>query len=300
MPSHDRRALGERATRVLRGGLAFGESPRWHDGRLWYSDFYRRAVYSIDEHGSEERLEFEAPGQPSGLGWLPDGDLVYVSMTDRQVRRRRGTTDTVLADLTPYCGFWANDLCVSPSGVAYVGNFGFDLDAAIRDHGVAALATAPTTNLVVLAPDGAVLQVVPEMAFPNGTVLAPDGATLIVGETLASRLSAFDVAADGTLSNRRVFAQLDLVATDGMCLDAEGQVWLADALRPRCLRVREGGEVTDEVTTTRRAFACMLGGAARTSLYVLTAPTSSRFEVADAREGLLEVAEVDVPGAGRP
>ncbi len=292
--------MGDRTTRVLREGLAFGESPRWRGGRLWYSDFYRHAVYSTDEHGTEERLEFSAPGQPSGLGWLPDGDLIYVSMTDHLVRRRHGGSDAVLADLTPYCGFWANDLCVSPSGVSYVGNLGFDLDATIRDHGVAGLATAPSTNLVVLGPDGAVRQVVPDLAFPNGTVLTPDGNTLIVGETLAFRLSAFDVAADGTLSNRRVFAQLDLVATDGMCLDAEGQVWLADALRPRCLRVREGGEVTDEVTTSRRAFACMLGGAARTSLYVLTAPTSSRFEVADARDGLLEVVEVDVPGAGWP
>lgn len=292
--------MERRTTRVLREGLSFGEAPRWHEGRLWYSDFYRHAVYSTDAAGAEEREELAVAGQPSGLGWLPDGDLLYVSMTDHQLRRRHEASDVLFADLSPYCGFWANDLCVSREGVCYVGNFGFDLDLTLRDEGVAGLSSAPTTNLVVLGPDGAVRQVVPDMVFPNGTVLTPDGATLIVGETLAFRLSAFDVAGDGTLSNRRVFAQLDLVATDGMCLDAEGQIWLADALHARCLRVAEGGAVTDEVATTQRAYACMLGAEARTSLYVLTAPTSSRFEVAERRDGRLEVAEVAVPGAGLP
>lgn len=288
--------------RMLFGGLAFADGPRWHDGRLWYSDFYRRAIFSLDLDGAEERLELEVPGQPSGLGWLPEGDLLYVSMTDQRVQRRHGDAVALFCDLAPYCGFWANELLVAPSGASYVGNFGFDLDATLRDGGVEALVRTPppTTNLVVLDPTGEVLQVVPQMAFPNGTAISPDGATLVVGETMANRVSAFDVAADGSLDRRRVFAQFDAVAVDGLCLDAEGQVWLANALTNECVRVREGGEVTAVVTTSQRAFACVLGGPARTTLFVLTAPTSSRFRAAQRRDGRVEVAEVAVAGAGTP
>lgn len=294
--------MQEYTTSVLRRGLSFGEAPRWHEGRLWYSDFYRHGVFSLDPESGEERLEFEAAAQPSGLGWLPDGDLLYVSMTDHLLRRRHDGEDTVFADLSPYCGFWSNDMVVSASGWSYVGDFGFDLDTVLREGGAAALRASPipTTNLVVLDPSGAIRQVVPDMVFPNGAVLTPDGRTLIVGETLAFRLSAFDVADDGTLGNRRVWAQMDFVATDGMCLDDEGQVWLANALASECLRVREGGEVTAKARTSQRAFACMLGGPARTTLFAMTAPTSDRFEVAELRDGLVEAVEVAVPGAGLP
>jgi sugar lactone lactonase YvrE len=289
-------------TRVVRDGLGFGEGPRWHDGRLWFSDFYRHGVYSVDASGADEQLELTVEHQPSGLGWLPDGDLLCVSMTDHQVLRVRNGAVSRFADLAPYCGFWANDMVTSPSGVSYVGNFGFDLDEMLRDIGVEGmLATPPpTTNLVVVGIDGEILQVVPDMAFPNGSVITPDGATLIVGETMTFRLSAFDIARDGRLSNRRVWAQLDFVATDGMCLDAEGQIWLANALTNQCLRVAEGGEITGIVETSQTAFACMLGGEARRSLFVCTAPSSDRFEIADARKGKLEVCDVDVPGAGAP
>ncbi len=285
---------------ILRGGLSFGESPRWHEGRLWYSDFYRRAIYSTDEHGLSERLEYEVAGQPSGFDWTPEGELWCVSMTEnRVVRPAHGD---VVADLSAYCGFWSNEMVLSASGRAYVGDFGFDLDLVLREQGIEGLTSSPipTTNLVVLDADGSVLQVVPDMTFPNGTVITDDGATLVVGETLASRLSAFDLAPDGTLSNRRVWAELDFVATDGMCLDADGQIWLANALAPECLRVRPGGEVTARVTTSQRAFACVLGGAARSTLYVLSAPTNDRFVVADTLDGRVEAAVVDVPGAGRP
>jgi sugar lactone lactonase YvrE len=287
--------------RVLREGLIFGEDPRWHEGRLWFSDFYRHAIFSMDAEG-DERLEHVVPGQPSGLGWLPDGDLLCVSMLDHRVLRFHDGESSLFCDISPYCGFWANDMVTSARGVSYVGNFGFDLHLMLREVGAAGMVEnrPPTTNLVVISPDGEVLQVVPDMDFPNGSVITPDGTTLIVGETLSCRLSAFDIADDGTLSNRRVWAQMEFVYNDGMCLDAEGQIWLANAIAPHCLRVREGGDVTAMVETSQLSFACMLGGEDRRSLFVMTAPTSDRFEIAETQEGRIEVAEVAVPGAGLP
>jgi sugar lactone lactonase YvrE len=252
--------------------------------------------------GSDEVLECEVVTQPSGLGWLPDGDLLCVSMIDQKVLRVTNKKVSTFADIGAYCTFWANDMAVASSGHSYVGNFGFDLDARLKELGVEAfLATPPpSTNLVVLDRNGEVAQVVPDMHFPNGTVITPDGATLIVGETMAYRLSAFDIADDGTLSNRRVWAQFDSVATDGMCLDADGQIWLANAVSKTCVRVKEGGEVTATVTCTQHAYACMLGGEDRRNLYVMTAPTSDRFKIADVTRGRIEMARVETPGAGLP
>ena len=174
--------------RVLREGLSFGEGPRWHDGRLWFSDFYRHAIFSINEDGTEERKEHDVPTQPSGLGWLPSGDLLYVSMTDQRVLRVHDGATSLFADVAPYCGFWANEMITSGTGVSYVGSFGFDLDVFLRDVGVESLlANPPTTNLVVLGPEGDVRQVVPDLAFPNGTVITPDGKTLIIGEKMCIR-----------------------------------------------------------------------------------------------------------------
>jgi sugar lactone lactonase YvrE len=287
--------------KILRDGLSFGEGPRWRDGRLWYSDFYRHAIYSVNGEGQDERLEHDVPGQPSGLGWLPDGDLLVVSMTDHQVLRIHEGVATLFCDISDYCGFWANDMVVSASGVSYVGNFGFDLHSMLRDEGARdAMASPPTTNLVVIDSEGQIIQVVPDMAFPNGSVITPNGKTLIIGETVNYRLSAFDIGPDGTLRNRRVWAQLDFVATDGMCLDAEGQIWLANALTNKCLRVKEGGEVTGEVETSQTAFACMLGGSKRKTLYVMSSPSSDPLEIAHSVAGKIEAAEVAVAGAGLP
>ncbi len=287
---------------VVRGGLGFGEGPRWHGDRLWYSDFYRRAIYSMEADGSDERLEHEVVTQPSGLGWLANGDLLCVSMIDQKVLRFSEKTVSTFADISAHCTFWANDMTVSARGFSYVGNFGFDLDTRLKELGVEAfLATPPpSTNLVVLDPNGDVVQVVPDMAFPNGTVITPDGSTLIIGETMASRLTAFRIADDGTLHDRRVWAQFDFVATDGMCLDDEGQIWLANAVSKTCLRVKEGGEVTGTVTCTQNAYACMLGGEDRRNLYVMTAPTSDRFSIGAVTRGRIEMVRVDTPGAGLP
>jgi sugar lactone lactonase YvrE len=287
--------------RVIREGLSFGEGPRWHDGRLWYSDFYRHGVFSMRADGSDERLELAVPGQPSGLGWLPDGDLIVAVGTERQLLRVRHGVATALCDLRDYFGFWANDLVTSSRGVTYVGNFGFDLDAVLRDEGVEGLSEERArTNVVAVSPSGDVLQVIPDFVFPNGSVLTPDERTLIVAETLAFRLSAFDVADDGTLANRRVWAQLDFVAIDGICLDAEGQIWVANALGTECLRVKEGGEITASVAASQNTYACMLGGEHRDQLFVMSAPTSDRFRVAEQRDAKIEVATVAVAGAGRP
>jgi len=220
----------ERLTsRVVAEGLGFGECPRWRGGRLWFSDFYRHGIFSVAPDGGDERLEHAVAELPSGLGWTPAGDLVFVSMTDRRVVTLGSSPRTV--DISAYCGFWANDMVVSSSGYCYVGNLGFDFDARLEAGGVEGLLASPppTTNLVVIDPDGTVVQAVDQMAFPYGTVVTPDGRTLIVGETMASRLTAFDIDPGGTLGGRRVWAQLDFVATDGMCLDAEGQIWLANA-----------------------------------------------------------------------
>jgi sugar lactone lactonase YvrE len=289
---------------TIQEGLHFGEAPRWHDGRLWYSDFYRHGVFSISAAGGDERRELTVPGQPSGLGWLPDGSLLVVSMTDHHVLRWANGALSVHCDITPYCGYWANDMAVSVTGVAYVGNFGFDLDVYLRDSRIegATVEGPKTTNVVVVGPDGAVRQVVDDLSFPNGTVITPDAKTLIVAETLIFRLTCFDIASDGTLSNRRTFAQLDWVPADGICLDAEGQVWVAHPLADECVRVKEGGEITARVATSAHTFACMLGGTDRHTLFIMTAPTSSRFEIVEQPEplGRIEVAEVDVAGAGLP
>jgi sugar lactone lactonase YvrE len=292
------------AATTIHEGLRFGEAPRWHDGRLWFSDFFRHGIFSVSPDGTDERREATLDTQPSGLGWLPDGTLLAVSMTDQRVLRGGDGPWRTHADIAEHCGFWANDMVVAANGVAYVGNFGFDLDLFLRDlHVEGANPPGPRdTNLVVIAADGTLAQVVADLSFPNGMVITPDGRTLVVAETMANRLSAFDVALDGTLSARRVFAELPGVAADGICLDAAGEVWVANAVSNECVRVREGGEITARATASQRVFAAMLGGEDRRTLYLMTAPDSSRFTVPAAAvgEGRIESARVDVPGAGRP
>jgi sugar lactone lactonase YvrE len=223
-------------------------------------------------------------------------------MTDQKVLRFHGDEVSTFADIGEYCVFWANDMLVSPAGYSYIGNFGFDLDARLKELGIERFIAEPppSTNLVVLDADGDVVQVVPDMDFPNGTVITPDGATLIVGETFGAKHTAFDVRPDGTLANRRVWAPLERAATDGMCLDAEGQIWFANALSRLCVRVREGGEVTATVECSQHAYACMLGGEDQRTLFIMTSGSSDRFEIADKTEGCIETVRVDVAGAGTP
>jgi sugar lactone lactonase YvrE len=258
---------------VLVDGLTFPEAPRWRDGKLWFSDFYSHRVLTVDPAGRLETV-VEVPQRPSGLGWQPDGTLLIVSMLDRRLLRLDGTR-----------------LVVDAAGGAYVGNFGFD-----RHRGEAERSTC----LVRVDPDGGVTRVAEDLRFPNGTVITPDGRTLIVAETLAHRLTAFDVDAKGALARRRVLAALDDCYPDGICLDAQGAVWVADARSNRVIRVRADGAVDRTLTTGQRgAFACMLGGPDRRTLFVLT-NTGSGPAMAEKTDGRIETYRVDVPGAGLP
>lgn len=278
-------------TEVVADGLRFGEGPRWHDGRLWFSDMHAGWVCALAPDGTLERV-VEVEHEPSGLGWLPDGRLLVVSMQDRRLLRREADGSLVThGDLSAFATFHCNDMVAAADGTAWVGNFGFDL------HGGGEPCTA---NLIRVDPDGTVSLAAEELMFPNGTVITPDGATLIVGESFAGRLTAFEIAPDRSLTNRRVWAQLpEGKVPDGICLDAEGGIWVASPTSDDCLRVLEGGEVTDVVELDRGAFACMLGDDDRRTLYICTAKDSDPAKT-DARTARIERVRVDVPGAGLP
>jgi sugar lactone lactonase YvrE len=288
------------------GELTFAECPRWHEGRIWFVDFYTHRVLSAEEDGTDLRTEAEVPAQPSGLGWLPDGRLLVVSMRDgRLLRREADGTLVTHADLSAHVGGYPNDMVVDAHGRAYVGNFGFDLMGG---------APVEAATLLRVDPDGSGTAVAQDMWFANGSVITDDG-VLIVDETFGNRVSAFDIADDGGLTNRRTWAQFaalptdrDLhaalgqlvVAPDGCCLDAEGALWIADAVGARLLRVREGGEVVDEIGVGTGVYACMLGGGDGRTLFACAAPDFDEKARAAAREGRLLAVRVEVPHAGRP
>ena len=274
----------------LLDGLSFGEGPRWHQGKLWFSDFYVHRVQTVDEAGHVETI-VEVPGQPSGLGWRPDGTLLIVSMTDRRLMRFADGKLSVEAELRPLATGPCNDMVVDGKGRAYVGNFGYDRHAGEAQR---------TTCLIRVDPDRSVHKAADGLLFPNGTVITPDGKTMVVGETFAHRLTAFDVAADGALSNRRLWANIEGCYPDGICLDQEGAIWVSDPFGRRVLRVLEGGKITHSVDLAPRgAYACMLGSADRRTLFVVT-NSSSGPDTVNKREGRIEAMRVDVPGVGWP
>ena len=285
---------------VLFEGLYFGEGPRWRDGRLWLSDFYAHAVYSLGPTG-DIRTELELDDQPSGLGWLPDGRLLVVAMQDMKVMRLDEDGLTEHADVSGLSRHLCNDMVVDGQGRAWVGNFGFDLNRELRRVGPERLFQEhPTTNLVRVDPDGSVHLASEDMHFPNGSVVTPDGRTLIVAETFALRLTAFDIAADGSLSNRRVWAPLGTRAPDGICLDVDGNIWVANPMAPECVLIAPGGEVLQTVETSQPCYACMLGGEEERTLYMVTAPSTQPTEAARPRPGRVESFEVSAPRAGYP
>jgi sugar lactone lactonase YvrE len=300
--------MADRDVRTVLDGMSYLECPRWHDGRLYVSDFYTQQVYRVDlEGGGGADVVARVPEQPSGLGWMPDGAMLVVSMRDRRVLRvRDGGEPEIHADLSSLAPWHLNDMVVDAAGRAYVGNFGFDLMS---------LATIRETGLICVQTDGSATMVADGLRFPNGMVIAPDGRTLVVAETIAGRLTAFDVDDDGGLSNRRVWAQLSAtvdtedmgevlaaggIAPDGIALDAEGAIWAADALGGRVLRLREGGEIVEEIAPGIGVFACALAGADGRTLVMCAAPSFAEHERRDTREAKLLACEVDVPRAGLP
>ena len=283
-------------TTVLLDGLGLPENPRWHGGKLWFGNGRMGQVMTVDLDGDAETV-VEVPGAPAGLGWLPDGRLLVVSMSDRRLLRLDPDGLVEAADLSGLSSFHCNDMVVDRQGRAYIGNFGFDF---------AAQQPPKLAEIVLVTPDGNARVVADEMAFPNGTVITPDGRTLIVAETFAARLTAFDIEPDGSLTRRRIWAQFDergfealdwdRTSPDGICLDAEGAIWVASpAGGAEVLRVLEGGEVTHRVRVETRPFACMLGGPDRRTLFVLTTVWSQPIG-----NGRIEIVQVDVPGAGLP
>jgi sugar lactone lactonase YvrE len=285
---------------IVAGGLAFPECPRWHDGRYWLADMHVARVlsYSPTEWDTPRvELDLEVAGgdaRTAGIGFLPDGRLLAVSSLESTVVRRERDGDVVVhAELRDVTRGWCNDMLVDGAGRAYVGSYGADFQAG---------ETANDVRLALVEPGGSARPVGEPLAFPNGTVLTPDGRTLVVGESLAETMTAFAVADDGSLSDRRVWAALpDGVRPDGACLDAEGAIWVSSFVTGEVLRVHEGGHISAVVEVPDRLpFACALGGADRRSLFVCAASTWRAEETVPDRAGVVAVCEVAVPGAGRP
>lgn len=263
---------------VVLDGYTYFECPRWRDGRIWVSDFYSQQVLSAREDGSDVRVEAEVPQQPSGLGWLPDGRLLIVSMRDHTILRREDDGSLVVhADLSSHVSANLNDMLVDSRGRAYVGNFGFDLMN---------LATPDTADLLRVDPDGSVHVVAKDLYFPNGMALTPDG-ELLVDETVGNRISVFAVHPDGSLGERRdwvKFAELPdmsdmttalgqlVLAPDGCAIDTDGSLWVADALGQRVVHVVPGKGVVDQLEFDTGVFACGFGGDDGRTLFVCAAP----------------------------
>ncbi|MGB0114381.1 MAG: SMP-30/gluconolactonase/LRE family protein [Ilumatobacteraceae bacterium] len=295
----------EMSTTTIADGRYFCEGPRWRDGRFWFSDFYAHEICSVGLDG-DVRVELEIPdgGRPSGLGWLPDGRLLFVEMLGRRVMRRDDDGSVAVhAELGDIATFHCNDMLVDDAGHAYVGNFGFDLDTAMAAMGPEGLLGAIIEDRVsyaaVLAkvdPDGAVTVVADDLVFPNGMVTVDGGSTLVVAQTLGLELTAYDRAADGSLSGRRVWASLvgedgTLVAPDGIAVDADDGVWVANPLATEVVRVEAGGAVTHRATTSLSAFACAVGGPEGRHLLVCTAESSDAGIAAESPRGKLELVE---------
>jgi len=298
--------MADRRLAPVIDGYTYLECPRWRDGRLWLSDFYTHTVIAVTPQGKVEEI-VRVPRQPSGLGWLPDGTLLVVSMRDRKLLRLEHGELVEHADLSALTGGHVNDMVVDSDGRAYVGNFGFDLmgGAAFR-----------ATTIVRVDPDGTASIAADGLLFPNGSVITQDGSTLIVDESFGNRISALDIGADGSLGPRRDWAHFgalpgtdsvhELLAAaaivpDGNCLDADTAVWVADATHHRVVRVAEGGEILEEISTgDEGVFACMLGGNDGHTLYLCLAPNFDETERSATRLGRLVATTVDVPHAGMP
>ncbi|WP_350558949.1 SMP-30/gluconolactonase/LRE family protein [Psychrobacter sp. CAL346-MNA-CIBAN-0220] len=283
------------------------EGPRWYKNALWFVDFYTKGVYCVNGQGVAEKV-VHVEQQPSGLGWLPDGRMLVVSMTDRKILRLEDNGELVVhADIWEHCNGHANDMVVSPNGHAYVGNFGFDLMGG-ADH--------KDASLILVRPDGSSQIVAEGLAFPNGMVISADQKTLIVNELFGNRISQFDIKEDGTLGARRDFASFGAlgdepnvglrieraeILPDGLTLDAEGAVWFADTLHHRVVRMAEGGEILEVVNTEPEGvFAVALGGTDGKTLFMCAAPDWDEAARKSERKGRILSTKVNVGHAGIP
>ncbi len=248
------------AIQILLAGLGFGESPRWHEGRLWFSNWGKQEVVAVDLNGkSEVVVRMPTPTFPFCIDWLPDGRLLIVSGRERLLLRQEPDGSLVThADLRQLAEQNCNEIVVDGRGNVYVNAGGFD-GPDQKPSGIIALVT----------PDGSIRQVADGLAFPNGMAVTPDNSTLIIAESFGKKLTAFDITADGSLSNQRVWADLGDGVPDGICIDADKAVWYADVPNKRCVRVREGGEVLQTINVDRGCFACMLGGTDRRTLFIM-------------------------------
>lgn len=275
--------------RTIATGFAFPEGPRWHGSLLWFADQHAKSVYALNSSG-QIKEQFTVPGGPSGMGWLPNGDLLVISMEDRLLLRRNSAGElTIHADLTAVHHSYSNDMVVDRTGRAYAGNVGFNFY----------IGEAPQpTCIAAIAPDGTVSIAADDLSLPNGTVITPDGKTLVVAETMGFRLTAFTIGADGELTDRRLFADLGNRAPDGICLNADGDIWVAAPWENAVLLVREGGEIIDQIPIENGSpYACMLGGEDSRDLYICCAPDHSHDVTLKLREGRIDVVRVDVRAA---
>ena len=277
-------------TKLLLDGLCFPEGPRWHDEKLWFSDMHAKRVIRVGLDGHAETVVL-VDKQPSGLGWLPNGRLLVVSMADRKLLRLDPDGLHEVADLSKLADFHCNDMVVDSQGRSYIGNFGYDLFSGEKPR---------PTALALVHPNGKVHVAARDLLFPNGCVITPDGRTLVVAESFGAKLSAFTIDSDGSLSSRRVFADLPGKVPDGICLDAEGAIWVASPPTQECVRVHEGGRISSTVKVSTQAYACMLGGPERKTLFICTAADADPAVCIAERSGKIEYVQVDVPGSGLP
>lgn len=278
---------------MLVSGLGFAEAPRWRDDELWFVDYFSGTVQAVDLAG-RRRIVATVPGTPGGLGFLPDGTPLVVSQREFALYAIGSSGAlTRYADLAAFARGAANELLVDRAGRAYVGHHGFDFFGG---------ASPQPSSLLLVETDGRIREVTDGLTFPNGMVLSPDGRTLIVAESFAARLTAFDVSDDGSLDARREWARVTGHTPDGICLDAEGAVWLGSPLSGVFLRVREGGDILDriDVAEGRWAVACVLGGPGRMTLCCITAATTLEGMPQGKSEAFIELADVAIAGAGLP
>ena len=275
-------------------GISFGEAPRWRDGALYLSDIHADRVLRVNPAEGTYEVVVQLQKPVSGLGWLPDGRMLVVSMHDRKVLRQEPNGELVEhADLSSIATWHANDMVVAPDGTAYVGNFGFQITPVRAPPRTAAIAR--------ISPMGSVSTAVDGLWFPNGMVIAPDGRSLVVAESAARRLSVLEITDAGALVNQRVWGQMSAnQLPDGICLDAQGTIWIASPPSREVVRMREGGEVLERIELDQEAIACMLGGADRRTLFILTAESRDPDWCRENHTARVLAVQVEAPGAGLP